>query len=158
MSVWGSWWRQSCFSVWSSRPMYCCSVQVLLCMAFGSRPHNSKWGNYLALIVEPFDYHRSDVAVWLSYLIFLVWHVGVIRLTGYLLYIGLYGWLHQPSEHPTPDFFIFDIVIVYCKLLQIDWRFGGRGGGGGTWSSLLSTRNHHQAVRWNLVILCKHNT
>ena len=68
-------------SAWS-RPVYCYSVQVLLCMAFGSRLHNSKWGNYLALIVKSFDYHRSDVAVWLNYLIFLVWHVGVIRLTG----------------------------------------------------------------------------
>ena len=68
-------------SAWS-RPVYCYSVQVLLCMAFGSRLHNSKWGNYLALIVKSFDYRRSDVAVWLNYLIFLVWHVGVIRLTG----------------------------------------------------------------------------
>lgn len=62
----------------------CSLVQVLLYMAFRSRlqTHNSKWGNYLALIARSFDYWRSDVVVWLSYLIYLVWHIGMIRSIG----------------------------------------------------------------------------
>lgn len=100
-----------------------------LCLAFGSRLHNSKWGNYLALIAESFDYFRSDVTVWLNYLIYLVWHIGVIRSSWtdikYLLYIGLYGWFHGPSEHPTHTSSFFDIVMVYYKILQIDLNIWG---------------------------------
>lgn len=100
-----------------------------LCLAFGSRLHNSKWGNYLALIAESFDYFRSDVTVWLNYLIYLVWHIGVIRSVGQISSIcfilacmdGFTGQVNTPSRllHSSTEWWF---IIKFYKLI---WTFRG---------------------------------
>lgn len=118
----------------------CCSAQVLLCHAFGSRLHNSMWGHYLALIAESFDYFRSDVTVWLNYLIYLVWHIGAIRSIGQISSIcfilacmdGFTGQVNTPPRliHSLTQRWL---IIKFYKLIWTFW---------GTWGSLLSSRNH----------------